>query len=159
MMPHLVMLPFKPSETQTHFGFASKFGMHGSEEQNEGRKMEVDLVIALELRPIGSEIVFGTGIFFGGVNNFDETKCTTPISAFALAKVTATFSETTNQMFFGTMIKDKHANLMVEFDMEEGTSILIQLKPIAIHVATTTSLVVIIVDPRVEETKAAIMEE
>jgi hypothetical protein len=158
-----MMLPFKPSETQTHSGFASKSGMHGNEEQNEGWKMEVDSVIALELRPTGPEVVFGTGIFFDGVNNFDETKCTTPILAFEPAKVTTTFSETTDQMLFGTMIKDKHANLMVEFDMEEGTSILIQPEPIAIHVATITSLVVITVDPRVdvkvEKTKVAIMEK
>jgi hypothetical protein len=36
--------------------------MHRSEEHNEGEKMEVDLVVALELQPTKFEVIFGTGI-------------------------------------------------------------------------------------------------
>ncbi len=61
-MPHLVMSPFDFGKAQVQFGFASKPDMHRSEEQNEGEKMEVDLVVALELQPIKCEVIFGTGI-------------------------------------------------------------------------------------------------
>ncbi len=40
---------FKFGKTQTPFKFASEFNMHGNEEHNEGRKMKVDSVIAMEL--------------------------------------------------------------------------------------------------------------
>jgi hypothetical protein len=36
LMPHLVMPPFHFGKKQAHSKFSSKFGMHMSEEQNEG---------------------------------------------------------------------------------------------------------------------------
>jgi len=48
-MPHLVLPPFDSNIMQAHFIFTSKSGTHESEEQNKGGKMEVDLVVALEL--------------------------------------------------------------------------------------------------------------
>jgi hypothetical protein len=72
-------------------------------------------------------------------------------------------SEIADQMLSSTTIKNKHANLVVKSGMEEGTSILVQPEPIAIHVAIALSLVATIVNPkvdvRVEETKAIVMEK
>ncbi len=62
MMPHLVMSPFDFGKAQVQFGFAFESSMHRSEEHNEGEKMEVDLVVALELQPTKFEVIFGTGI-------------------------------------------------------------------------------------------------
>ncbi len=61
-MPNLVMSPFDFDKAQVQFGFASESSMHRSEEQNEGEKLEVDLVVALELQPTKLEVIFGTGI-------------------------------------------------------------------------------------------------
>jgi hypothetical protein len=36
---------FNFDKTQTHSGPTFEFGMHGSEEQSEGEKMEVDLIL------------------------------------------------------------------------------------------------------------------
>jgi hypothetical protein len=41
-------------------------------------------------------------------------------------KVMVVFGEVIYWTLFDTTIKDKHANLKVEFSMEEGTSILVQ---------------------------------
>ncbi len=57
---------------QAHFESASKSGMHGSEEQNEGRKMKVDSVVTLESQPTKPKIIFDTEIFFNATNNFDD---------------------------------------------------------------------------------------
>jgi hypothetical protein len=61
------------------------------------------------------------------------------------------------------MVKDEHANLEVESDVEEGISIPAQFEPTVIPVATTPTLAIANEDPRidvrVEETKATIMEE
>ncbi len=66
-------------------------------------------------------------------------------------------------MFFGTTIKNEHANLMAEFDMEGGTSILVWPKIIVVPTAIVPSLIIAMedlrVDVKVEETEATIMEE
>jgi hypothetical protein len=62
-MPHLVMQPFNSDTTQAHSRFASKFGMHKSEEHNESEYMEVNLVMTLESQPIKLEMTFSTGNF------------------------------------------------------------------------------------------------
>ncbi len=59
-------------------------------------------------------------------------------------------------MFFGTIVKDEHANSMVESHIEEGTLIPVYPKPIAILITTTEDLVV---DVRVQETETTIMEK
>jgi hypothetical protein len=67
---------FKSGKTQTRFRFASEFNMHGNEEHNEGKKMEVDSVVAMELRPIELEVAYGTRIFSNVANGFGEPKGT-----------------------------------------------------------------------------------
>jgi hypothetical protein len=66
-------------------------------------------------------------------------------------------------MLFGTTIKDKHANPVVESGMEGRISILVQPKATAIPTTMTPSLVAIMenlgVDVRVEEIEATFMEE
>jgi len=66
-------------------------------------------------------------------------------------------------MLSNMTIMDRHANLVVESNMEGGTLILAQLETIVIHVAITLNLVVATenlgVDVRVEETYVIIMEE
>ncbi len=60
-------------------------------------------------------------------------------------------------------IKDGHANLVVESNMEGGTLILVQLETTAIHVAITPNLVVATknlgIYVRVEETYVITMEK
>jgi hypothetical protein len=63
MMPHLVMSPFDFGRVQVQFGFTFESGMHRSEEQNEGKKMEVDSVVAFELQPTKPKVIFSTEIF------------------------------------------------------------------------------------------------
>jgi hypothetical protein len=70
--------------------------MHESEEQNKGGKMEVDLVIALELWPTTPKITSSTRIFFGVTNNFDKVEGVDPILAFMLTKVITFFDVVTN---------------------------------------------------------------
>ncbi len=48
ILTSILMPPFDSSKVQTHSGFVSESNMHGSEEHNEGEKMDVDLVVALE---------------------------------------------------------------------------------------------------------------
>lgn len=65
-------------------------------------------------------------------------------------------------MFFGTTIKDKHANLVLESGIE-GRTLMVQPKRTIIPTAITPNLVAIMenlgVDVRVEEIKATTMEE
>jgi hypothetical protein len=146
--PHLVMLPFKPNKTQTPFRFASEFNMHGNEEHNEDGKVEVDLVVALELQPIELEVISSIRISSNVTNGFGEAKGTTLVIAFVPAEVTVVSSETINKMLSDTTIKDKHANPLVESSMEEGILIIIQLKPIANLVTIAPSFTIPIIDPR-----------
>jgi hypothetical protein len=46
--------------------------MHGSEEQNEGRKMKVDSVVTLESQPTKPKITFDIEIFFNAINGFGD---------------------------------------------------------------------------------------
>jgi hypothetical protein len=66
-------------------------------------------------------------------------------------------------MLFDMIVKDKCANLVVEFDIEGGTSILVQPETIIILATITLNLVFVMeilgVDVRVEEIKAITMEE
>jgi len=66
-------------------------------------------------------------------------------------------------MFFGTTIKDEHANSVVKTGMEGGILILVQLETTTIPTTSTPSLDAttedLRVDVRVAETKAIIMEK
>jgi len=122
--------------------------MHGNEEHNEDGKVEVDLVVALELQPIELEVISSIRISSNVTNGFGEAKGTTLVIAFVPAEVTVVSSETINKMLSDTTIKDKHANPLIESSMEEGILIIIQLKPIANLVTITPSFTIPIVDPR-----------
>jgi hypothetical protein len=80
------------------------------------------------------------------VNSSDEIKGAALVPAFALAKVLTFFGGTVDQTLFGMIIKDQCANPVVEFGIEEGTSILVQLEPTIVHVATTPTFVAIIME-------------
>jgi hypothetical protein len=94
---------------------------------------------------------------------FGEVEGVALVPTFALVKVIAFLYGTADQTFFSTIVKDEHANLVVEFDMEEGTLISIQPKPIDVLVTITPSLATTMedlgVDVKVEETKATIIKE
>jgi hypothetical protein len=66
------MAPSKLGKLQTKSAF--EFGMHGNEEQSEGKKMEVDSIVAPELRPIELKVVFGTRVFSSATNGFGKQK-------------------------------------------------------------------------------------
>jgi hypothetical protein len=78
-----------------------------------------------------------------------------PVLASTPTKAKAHSSGVVDPTFFGTTIKDEHANLVVKIGMEEGTSISIQPKSI---VAIAPSLALAMEDSRIEETKAIVME-
>jgi len=84
-----VMLPFKLDKTLTHSRFAFEFGSQRNEEQNEGKKMEVDLVVALEPWPNKLEVTSDTRIFFNTANGSSEAKGATPLQAIMLAEAIA----------------------------------------------------------------------
>jgi hypothetical protein len=65
--------------------------MHGSEEQSEGRKMEVDSIVALESWPTQLEVTFGIGVFFGATNGFNKVKGAAPILTITPTKVIVFF--------------------------------------------------------------------
>jgi hypothetical protein len=60
-------------------------------------------------------------------------------------------------------IEDKHANLVIESNMEEGILLLVQLESIVVPIAITLIFVAAIehfeVDVRVEEIEVTIMEK
>jgi hypothetical protein len=56
------MSPFKLDRAQTHFGFAFEFGSKRSEDQNEGRKMEVDSMVTSKPQSTKLEVTFNIGI-------------------------------------------------------------------------------------------------
>jgi hypothetical protein len=58
-----MMLPFDFGKAQAHSGSASKFNMHGNEEQSQSEKMEVDSVVTLKVQPIESKVISSNGIF------------------------------------------------------------------------------------------------
>jgi len=78
-----------------------------------------------------------------------------PILASTPAKDKAYFSGVVDLMLSNTTIKDEHANVVVEIDMEGGISIPVQPKSI---VANAPSLVLVIEDSKVEEIEAIVME-
>jgi hypothetical protein len=110
--------------------------MHGSEEQSEGRTMEVDSIVAPELQPIKLEVVSSTRVFSDATDGFGEIKRTTLVLAHMPTEIMVFFGETVDQAFFDTIIKDDRANLKVEFSMEEETLIPIQPESIATPIAT-----------------------
>jgi hypothetical protein len=78
-----------------------------------------------------------------------------PILTSTPTKAKAYSSGVVDLMFSITTIKDEHANVVVEIDMEEGISIPVQPKSIF---ATAPSLVLVIEDSKVEEIEAIVME-
>jgi len=78
-----------------------------------------------------------------------------PILASTPAKTKTYSSGVVDLMFSISTIKDEHANVVVEIDMEEGISISVQPKS---NVATAPSLVLVIEDSKVEEIEAIVME-
>jgi len=163
VIPHLVMLPFDFGRMQTHFEFAFKSNTHGSEEQSEGGTMEVDSQVTPKSQPLELKVIFGNGIFFDVIDGFGEVEGVALVPTFALVKVIVFLYGIADATFFGTIVKDEHANLMVEFDMEEGTLISVQPKRIDVLVTITPSLATTMedlgVDAKVEETKATIIKE
>jgi hypothetical protein len=64
-----VLSPFDSYKAHVHFESTYKFDMHKNEEQCEGGKMEVDLVVTLESWLTKLEITSNIGIFFYVANN------------------------------------------------------------------------------------------
>jgi hypothetical protein len=87
------MPPFGFDRAQAHYVSTSKSSTHESEEQIEGGKMGVDLVVAPKLWPTKPKITSGIGIFFGATNNFGKAEGATHVIALMLAKVIAFSSE------------------------------------------------------------------
>jgi hypothetical protein len=81
--------------------------MHGIEEQSEGGKMEVDLVVTPELKPIKHKVTFDIENFFGAADDYGEVEGVALVVASTLAKVVTHFSGATDSTFFGTIVKDK----------------------------------------------------
>ncbi|CAM6008870.1 unnamed protein product [Sphagnum balticum] len=163
MMPHLVMSPLDFGRMQVQFGFASKFGMHRSEEQNEGKKMEADSMVTLESQPTKPEVIFNIGILSSVANVFGEAEGFALVQAFALVETITHFSGIVDSKLFGMTIKDDCANSIVETDMEGAILISIQLETTIVPIATAPSLVAATkglgVDVRIEEIEVVVMEE
>jgi hypothetical protein len=90
---------------------------------------------------------------------FSKVEGATLVLASAFTKVTSHFGGIIDPMLSNMIIKDECANPMVETGMEEGISISVHLESI---IATVPNLVAttkdLMVDVRVEETKATFME-
>jgi hypothetical protein len=93
--------PFILGIMQTHSKSASKSSSQGNEEQSEDKKMEVDLVVALEPWPIEQKVTSSTRILFGTAHGFDEAKGATPTEA------TTHSHGKVDQMLFDTIAKDE----------------------------------------------------
>lgn len=123
----------------------------------------MDSKVAPKSQPTKLKVIFGIGIFFDVVNGFGETKGVAPIPTFAFVKVIAFLGGVVDQTLFDMIVKDEHANLVVDSGMQERILFPVQLKPIDVLVAITPNLATTMedlgVDVRVEETKATIMEE
>lgn len=50
--------------------------------------MEVDLLVASELRPTDPEVILGIGVFLSVANGFDKAKGITPISTSTPIEIT-----------------------------------------------------------------------
>jgi hypothetical protein len=83
-------------------------------------KMEVDLVVTLELRPTKHKVTFGIEIFFGAADDYGEVEGVAPVVASAPAKAITHFGGAINSTLFGTIVKDECANLVVVPNTEEG---------------------------------------
>lgn len=112
-MPNLMVPPSKLNRTQTHSRSTSEFSSQKSEEHSEGRKIKVDLVVALKPQPIELKITFDIADGFG------EAKSVAPILAIAIAKATTHFDRITNSTLSHMIKKDEKTNLVVEIGMEK----------------------------------------
>jgi hypothetical protein len=141
--------------------FTSESGTHKSEEQSEGKQMEVDFLATLKLQPSKLEITFGTIIMSSATKKFGKVEGFVPIQASAL-KATAHSDGVVDPMFSTTTTKDERAPLVVGSSMEGVTFISIQLETIAVPATTTPNSFVAIEDlriyVRIEITKVTIME-
>jgi len=82
---------FNSDKTQTHSRLAFESSRHGSEEQNEDGKMEVDLVVAPKSRPTKQKLTFGTWILSSVAGGSREAKGVALVPTFVLVEV-ITFS-------------------------------------------------------------------
>ncbi len=125
--------------------------------------MEVDLVIALKSWPTKPKGTFNTRILSTITHGFNKIEGATPFPTSTPIEITTFFNGVIDHMLFDMIVKDKCANLVVEFDIEGGTSILVQPETIIILTTITLNLVFVMeilgVDVRVEEIKAITMEE
>ncbi len=102
-----VMLLFKLDKTSTHSRSAFEFGSQRNEEQNEGKKMEVDSVVALEPWPNKLEVTSGTRILFSIANGSSEAKGATPLQAIMLAEAIAHSSGIVDLTLFNMTTKEE----------------------------------------------------
>ncbi len=141
--------------------FTFESSMHRSEEQSEGKQMEVALVATLELQPTKLEVTFGTMIMSGATNIFGRVQGFVPIQASVL-KATRHSDGVIDLMFSNTTTKDERAPPVVGSSMEV-TLISIQLETIIVHATTTPNSFVTIEDLRInvkiEVTKVMVMEK
>ncbi len=157
------MPPFNFSKVQTHSRFTSKSDRRGNEEQIEGGKMEVDSVVALKSRPIEPKVTSNTEILSGVAHGFSKVKGAALFPTSMPINIKVFFNGTIHRMLSNMTVNNERANSMVEFDMEGGTSILVQLETIVFFTTITLNLVVVMeilgLDVRVEEIEATTMEE
>lgn len=137
--------------------------MDRSEKQNEGEQMERDLVVAPELWPIELERTSDARLFSNAINVYGKTKGFATIQVSTLVEATTCFGGAIDLTFFSTTVKDEHANLVVETNVEGATLILVQLKtivvPTTIVLSPSTAMEELGIDVKVEVMKATIMEE
>jgi len=119
-------------------------------------------MVALESRPIKLEVTFDIEICFGDVDVSNKVEGYALVQASTSIEAKTHSSGTIDLMFFDTIVKDKHTNLVVGTCMEVAILILVQLEAIAIPIAITpnpsTTTKDLGVDVRVEAIEATIME-
>ncbi len=100
ILTNILMLPFNSNKVQTHSRFAFESITHGNEEHNEGGKMDVDLVVALESWPTEPKVTSNTEIFSDVVDNSSEAKGATPIPTSTIVEATTHFGGIIDPRFF-----------------------------------------------------------
>ncbi len=88
--------------------------------------MEGDLVVASELWPIEPKRISHIRIFSNAINVYGKTKGFAPIKFFVIVELTTCSGGTIGLTLSCTIVKDEHANSVVETDVEGAISILVQ---------------------------------